>query len=199
MAQKEYQYLGAARDYLIVGNMKDACVHYAKVSLDYPEEVAEADFFEAYMAYQNLLEANDAASAVNAFKVMAATLANAVKCVKESGVEDIGKVLILTAMVKAYTPITRFLFTKRISTTSSTIEIGVLGLYDLGNAIKKEFGSEPQAMEQAVEAWKEAVALQRQFYAYKYDGVRPEDYVAEIQKVDPAYTMPKKAGCISLG
>jgi hypothetical protein len=102
-------------------------------------------------------------------------------------------------MVDAYTPITRFLFTKRISTTTSTIETGVLGLYALGNAIKRAFGSNPRAMEQAAKAWKEGVALQRQFYGYKYNGVNPEDYAAEIQKVDPAYTMPSKPGCISIG
>lgn len=198
MSQKEYQYLTTARDFLVLGEMDKACVHYAKVSQDHPGEVAEAEFFEAYMGYQSLLEANDAASAVNAFKAMAACVENAVKCVKESDVEEIGKVLILTAMVETYAPITRYLYTRRISTSSSTIETGVLGLYALGDAIKKAFGSNPETMKQAAEAWKEGVSIQQQFHAYKYQGARAEDYAAKIQKVEPNYTMPSKAGCISV-
>ena len=198
MSQKEYQYLTTARDFLVLGEMDKACVHYAKVSQDHPGEVAEAEFFEAYMGYQSLLEANDAASAVNAFKAMAACVENAVKCVKESDVEEIGKVLILTAMVETYAPITRYLYTRRISTSSSTIETGVLGLYALGDAIKNAFGANPETMMQAAEAWKEGVSIQQQFHAYKYQGARAEDYVAKIQKVEPNYTMPSKAGCISV-
>lgn len=199
MSQNEYQYLDVARSYVVIGDMDNACVHYAKVSQDHPGEVAEAGFFEAYMSYKSLLEEKDGASATNAFKAMAACLKDAVNCIKESGKEELGQVMILTALVKAYTPITRFLFTQRISTTSSTIETGVLGLYALGDAIKAKYGSNPEAMKQAVEAWKEGVALQRQFYGYKYNGVTPEPYAEKIQKVEPAYTMPNKAGCISVG
>jgi hypothetical protein len=68
---------------------------------------------------------------------------NAVKCVKESDEEEMGKLLIVTAMVKAYAPVPRYLYTRRISTSSSTIETGVLGLYALGDAIKNAFGANP--------------------------------------------------------
>lgn len=198
MSQKEYQDLKTARSFLVLGEMDNACAHYAKVSQDHPEEVAEAEFFVAYWAYQDLLAENDAASAVNAFKAMAACVENAVKCVKESDEEEIGKILIVTAMVETYAPITRYLYTRRISTSSSTIETGVLGLYALGDAIKNAFGANPETMKQAAEAWKEGVSIQRQFHAYKYQGARAEDYVAKIQKVEPNYTMPSKAGCISV-
>ncbi len=196
MTENAKKYLTTARDFLVTGDLDNACVHYFEVSKDAPEN-AEAEFFGAYLGYQSLVEENSA-SAVNAFKAMAACLEKAVKCVKESDVEDIGKGLILEKIVEVYTPITRFVF-KKFSTTASTIETGVLGLYALGNAIKKEFGSNPEAMKQAAVAWKEAVALQREFYAYKYNGVKPEDYEADIKKVDPTYTMPKKAGCVTLG
>ena len=198
MSQKEYQYLAAARSFLVLGEMDNALTHYAKVSQDHPGEVAEATFFEAYLGYQSLLEANHAASAVNAFKTMAASVEDAVKCVKESDKEEIEKLLIVTAMVQAYAPITRYLYTKRISTSSSTIETGVLGLYALGDAIKEAFGTNTETMKQAAEAWKEGVSIQQQFYAYKYQGVRAEDYAAKIQKVEPNYTMPSKTGCISV-
>ena len=50
----------------------------------------------------------------------------------------------------------------------------------------------------AVSAWKEGVSLQQKWYAYKYEGKSAEEYAAKIQKVEPEYVMPKKAGCISL-
>ena len=199
MSENLNDYLSTARDFLIVGEKRNAYTHYAKVSLDSDQQNAEAEVFASYLAYLNLLEEHDGASAVNAFKSMTTHLKDAVQDIKESELGDAGKRMVIKELVEAYTPITRFLFTKRISTTSSTIETGVLGLYGLGNAIESEFDSDVEMMKVAAVAWKEAVSLQRQFYAYKYNGVTPEEYVAKIQKIEPTYTMPKKAGCISIG
>lgn len=193
------EFLAIARDFLIVGDKEDAYIHYAKVALDCDPQNSEAQFFMAVMSYNSLLNEKDYASAVNAFTSMAMYLKNAVSDVKNSDLEPAAKRLIIKGMVEAYTPVTRFLFKGRISTTSSTIQTGVRGLYNLGNAIKDNFDSDPAAMELAAVAWKEGVALQREFYAYKYDGVNPEDYAAKIQKVEPSYVMPKKAGCVTIG
>lgn len=198
MKETEKKYFVAARELLQGGDITNACCHYYKVQEENSEN-AEAEFFAAYLGYNGCIEENNGAAATNAFKAMTKCLEKAVKSVKKSDGDEREKLAVLSAIVELYTPITRFLFTKRISTTSNTIESGVLGLYALGSAIKNEFGSDPKVMKIVIEPWKEAVALQRQWYAYKYNGVKPEDYVAEIQKVEPSYTMPKKAGCISVG
>ncbi len=194
MTQENQFYL--SRKFIKEGDVDEACHHYYLVKKEDPNNT-EAEFFSAYLGYTVLIKTNSA-SAVNAFKAMIACLAAAVKYVKESEGNEDEKLLVISAMVEAYTPITRFLFTSHIDTSSSSIEGGTIGLYDLGSAIKKEFGSNPKFMEFAIKPWKEAVSLQRKFYAYKYNGINPEDYAAEIKKVDPAYTMPDKAGCISL-
>lgn len=198
MNEQEREFLTAAREMLLNPDidMDTICAQYYKVREANPDN-AEAEFFAAYLGFKCLLKDNDA-SCVKAFKAMIACLESAIKCVKESEGDIKEKYMVLCTMVKAYTPITRYIFTKRISTTSSTIESGTLGLYALGTAIKNEFGSEEEIVKLALEPWKEAVSLQRTYYAYKYNGVKPEDYVAEIQKIDPSYTMPDKAGCISL-
>jgi len=194
---KNNDYLTVARDFLIVGEKEKAYVHYGKVSQDNPEN-AEAEFFAAYLGYLTLLDEKNYPSAVNAFKAMAACIKNAIKCVKESDLSDSGKKLILAEMVNCYVPITRYFYTRKISNSSNTIETGVIGIYALGDAIKKDFGTNEEIMALAAEAWKEAIAIQRQFYAYKYNGINPEDYAKEIQKLEPTYIMPKKSGCISL-
>ena len=121
---------------------------------------------------------------------MAKCVKAAVECVKDSDSNEEEKIMVLTAMVEVYTPLTRYLFTGRISTTTSTIESGVLGLYALGSAIKNSFGSNSDAMNLALVPWKEAVSLQNTFYGYKYNGVKLDDYIDEIQKIEPTYTAP---------
>lgn len=53
-------------------------------------------------------------------------------------------------------------------------------------------------MNLAVKAWKEYVSLAQKWYAYAPKG-DAEIYAAKIQKVEPSYEMPKKAGCVSFG
>ena len=197
MNEQEREFFTAARELLFdpEATMETICAHYYKAHEANPDN-AEADFFATYLGFKGILKDNSALSG-KAFNAMTARLEKAVKYVKESDGDIKEKYMVLCTIVKTYTPITRYLFTKRISTTNSTIEGGVLGLYALGNTIKNEFASEEEVVKLALEPWKEAVSLQRTFYGYKYNGIKPEDYATEIQKMDPSYTMPSKAGCIS--
>lgn len=192
------EFLDVARAMVVTGDVENGCAHYYKV-FEADSENAEAEFFADYLGYLNLIEQADGPSAARAFSAMSDCVAKAVKWVKASEGEDMEKYLVVEKMVKSFTPITRFLYTKRLSTTKTTIEGGVLTLYKLGNVIKDEFGTAPEIQQLILEPWKEAVALQRQFYGFKYNDVKPEDYAAEIQKFDPSYTIPKKAGCVSVG
>ncbi len=186
----------SARKLLADGDIKGACYQYFDAEKADPSN-AEAEFFSAYLAYLTMLKLKDYASAANAFETMAECLENAVKYLKEADGDRDEKMIVLSTIVKAYTPIPRFLSKAPITVSSSTIEKGVLSLYALGDAIKEHFGSEGVYMDIAVESWKEGVYLQRSYYVYKYNGVKPEVYASKIRKIDPKYTMPQKSGCIS--
>lgn len=178
-----------SRRFLKDGDLVNSCCHYFMLSEKEPEN-EEANFFSAYYGYHTLLEESKYSTALVAFQSMIDRMDSAVEFVKKSDGDDAEKVMVLSAMVEWFTPITRYLFTGRISTTAKTIESGVLGLYTLGSAIKNNFESNPEALKLAVIPWKEAVSLQNTFYGYKYNGVKLEDYVAEIVKIDPTYTAP---------
>ena len=188
MEHTTQEYFVAARNLLKEGDVKSACYHYFKVH-EADTNNAEAEFFSAYLGYSSLLKDGERYGAVNAFKAMTQCLEVAVKCIKDSDSEESEKIMTLSNMVELYVPLTRHIFT-RVSNTSRTIEEGVVGLYSLGSAIKNNFESSKEAMKLAAESWKEAVSLQSSFYAYNYKGINLEDYVAEIKKVDTAYTAP---------
>ena len=209
MIENENVYLTTARELLMGRHIEDACAHYYKANELNPKN-AEAEFFSDYLGYLSLVEERDGSSAANAFSAMTKCLEGAVEDISKAVFEEvpdaefkgeafqaINRLMVISRLVEIYTPITRYLFTNRLSTTRDTIESGVLGLYALGSAIEKVFGGNLEFMKEAVKAWKEAVALQCQFYGYKYNGVTPDEYVTKIQKVEPAYTKPKKAGCVS--
>lgn len=211
MNEAEKNFLTLARELLMGEHTKDACAHYYKVREANPEN-AEAKFFAAYCGYEVLLEERDYLSAKNAFLAMTKETAKIITCFKEAIFEkdedssdipedefqEISRNILLTKTVDLYTPLTRFIFTNRISTTKEVIEGGVLSLYAMGDAIEKEFAAKPEFMKEALKVWKEGVALQTQFYGYKYEGVVADTYVAKIQKIEPSYTKPQKTGCISL-
>lgn len=211
MNENAKENLTMAREMLMGGHIKDACTHYYEIKEGNPEN-AEAAFFADYLAFLLMIEENDGSAAARALISMRKNVENTVKCIREAEFEDDGlntdltseqkqevcRLLLLSKMVEIYVPIIGFLFKKRIATSSTAIETSVSGLYALGDAIEKEFDAKPEFMKEAIVAWKEAVLLQRTYYAYKY-GVNPEDYAIKIQKFDPSYTMPKKAGCVTLG
>ena len=195
----EQQWVDAARYSLIKDHdTKEACMRYFKAQELNPDN-AEAAFFVDLLAYESLREENDRTTASKAFRSMAKNAAVSVRGTKENANSDpVFDSFIASAIAVEFTPITRYVITTLRWMSADNLEAGVLGLYALGDALKELFEDSETMMKLAVDAWKEGVALQRQFYAYKYDGVVPEDYAAKIQKVDPAYTMPNKSGCISL-
>lgn len=197
MTENEKDYFGTARAFLITGDIENACVHYFKAQ----EEDAnnfEAEFFSAYLGYKQLVEANDA-SAASAYRTMIQCVKNAVKFVKESKGDETWKRMVVATIVDAYTPICRYLCEGASQRSNALIEEGVVSMYGLGDVVKKEFNADPVYMKEAVKAWKEAIALQRKYWGFKYNGIQPDAYATEIKKVEPSYEMPAKAGCISLG
>ena len=72
-------------------------------------------------------------------------------------------------------------------------------LYNFGDAIEVCFADKSNAYPIAVDAWKMAVAVQQQYPYCGIDKSLPEKYLPKIKKIDPDYTLPKKAGCISFG
>ena len=187
-------------------NSEDAKRFYDMVRTDDPDN-GEAKFFYQYYA---LYEGKNGEIPTR-FKNLTNTLISSVECVARSNDGD--KLEVLKAIVNAYIPMTwslnRYMNNLTVGTGSdrqrvlSSAEIsgacvrGVTALYKLGDTIVSLFGDNGEAMNLAISAWKEAITLNQKWYAYKYEGYVAEDYAAKIQKVEPTYEMPKKAGCIS--
>lgn len=74
--------------------------------------------------------------------------------------------------------------------------------YILGDYIEKNYSSNKTLMYTAVACWKHSIDYQRKYYntpdAREHAGYL-EKYAAKIKKYDPAYVMPKKAGCVTVG
>ncbi len=200
MTEMEREKLNEARAYLSNGEEAEAMGCYAVVAAENPEN-PEAKFFTHYTDYVDYI--SDQQSDRSKLKLISInlinSLENAVKYVSEADCSKKEKLTVISQIVENYTSLPGFFIDCRISPIGETIESGVLSLYWLGSYIKNDFNEDPEAMKLAIIPWKEAVKQQQKWYAYKYEGYKAEDYVAQIQKVDPAYTMPQKAGCISKG
>jgi len=196
MSEMEVQKLNEARAYLCTGNDAEAVGCYAVVAAENPEN-PEAKFFTCYLDYLDSKE--DASKRKMAMIKLINSLEDAVKCVAEADCTREEKLAVIKTIAELYTPVPGYMITVQLAPIAETIEDGVLSLYWLGSYIKNDFNEDPEAMKLAIIPWQEGVKLQQKFYAYKYEGNKAEDYAAQIQKVDPAYTMPKKAGCVSLG
>ncbi len=79
-------------------------------------------------------------------------------------------------------------------------KVGIKSGYLIGDYIEKEYSSNEEFMKKAVSFWKSSIELQQKYYntrdARECWGLQ-EKYAAKIQKFEPAYVMPKKAGCVS--
>ena len=179
-------------------DFEEAGQYYFKAGEINPDN-AETKFFVAHYGYTMLLKKSDRAGVFNAFKAMVQHGAAAIEAIN-AGFREGNLIynhdLVAAAIAMTFTPIPRYVITRLRMT--GAIEEGVIGLYTLGDALVQYYGNSNEITKMAVEAWKEGVALQRQFYAYKYRGITPESYAAKIQQVEPTYVMPDKAGCISL-
>ncbi len=87
----------------------------------------------------------------------------------------------------------------QLSHKSEVLKDGVAALYNLGDAIEKEFADHKNIAKLCIYPWEEAISLQQKFYNMISDKTLPETYAKKIQAFKPEYVLPKKAGCIELG
>lgn len=194
MTEIERENLTLAREYFRKGEDSEGIGYYAVVLAENPKN-AEAIYFTNYAELVHSV--TDRKGIEDAYIAVINSLEQAIKYVANSAISMAEKLAIVKAIVETHTPIVPIVISSRSMASKDAIENGVLSLYWLGSYIKNDFNSDPAAMKLAIVPWKEAVKQHQKFYSYKYEGYKAEDYVAEIQKVDPAYTIPKKAGCIS--
>lgn len=181
------------------------------VRTDDPEN-GEAKFFFAFYA---LYEGKNG-EIPNRFSNLCAGLKSSIRLVKDSDMDESEKISTIGEILDAFIPeawsLNRYMNKKNRETKvgdsyvkvfeasqiSSVSKEGLATLKDIGDFIASIYSTSPEGMNLAVKAWKEYVSLAQKWYAYAPKG-DAEIYAAKIQKVDPSYEMPKKAGCISFG
>lgn len=206
MNEQALKYLKNARAAREEDNSEDAKKFYDMVRIEDPEN-GEAKFF---YQYYSLYEGKNGELPTR-FNSLTKVLKSSVRFVAESGDGEQEKMSIISSIVSSFVPMTWSLNRHMNSLTVGSGENrqlvipakqiqgacidGVIALYELGDIIEKYFKS-ADAKKLSALAWKEAVSLNQKWYAYNY-GKSVEEYVAKIQKIEPDYVMPKKAGCIS--
>ena len=203
------KYLKLARQAKLDNNSEDAKTYYNKVREEDPEN-GEAKFFYAFYA---LYEGTNG-EIPQRFKNVCQAIFPAIKLVKASDMSAEEQYATISEIVKAFLPETwslnRYMNKKNSETKVgdsyvkvfdqgqivSTCKTGMFAVRDLGNEIEKLYNGDAGAMALAVLAWKEYVSLAQKWYSYPPKG-EAEIYAEKIKKIDPAYEMPKKAGCIS--
>ena len=206
------KYLKLARVAREENNSEDAKRFYDMVRVEDPENGEAKFFFQYFALYEGANK--DIASR---FAKLVNALESSVKLVAASADSDEEKIAAVTAIAHAFVPMTwslnRYMNKLTVGSGSDKQRVlsntdimsagtnGMKGLYHLGDVIEKTFGDNAATMALAVESWKEAISLHQKWYAYKIDGKKAEEivpvYAEKIKKIDPAYEVPKKAGCIS--
>ncbi|MBR6427398.1 MAG: hypothetical protein IKS28_06180 [Clostridia bacterium] len=205
------KYLKLARTAREEGNTEDAKRYYDMVRTDEPEN-GEAKFF---YSFYSLYEGTNG-EIPKKFSNLCGGMKSSIKMVKDSDCTDEEKIRICNAILDAFIPETwsenRYMNKKNHETkvgdsyvnvfTSSQIasvsKEGMKTLRDIGDYVATLFESSPEGMNMAVKAWKEYVTLAQKWYSWAPKG-EAEVYAAKIQKIEPSYVLPKKAGCISFG
>ncbi len=211
MTESGIKYLRLARTARAESNTEDAKRYYDMVRTDDPEN-GEAKFFFAFYA---LYEGKNG-EIPKRFSNLCAGLKSSIKLVKDSDMDESKKISTIGEILDAFIPeawsLNRYMNNKNRETKvgdsyvkvfeasqiSSVCKEGLATLKDIGDFIASIYSTSPEGMNLAVKAWKEYVSLSQKWYAYAPKG-DAEIYSAKIQKVDPSYEMPKKAGCISFG
>lgn len=211
MTESGIKYLKLARTARAESNTEDAKRYYDMVRTDDPEN-GEAKFFFAFYA---LYEGKNG-EIPKRFSNLCAGLKSSIKLVKDSDMDESEKISTIGEILDAFIPeawsLNRYMNNKNretkvgdsyvkvfeVSQISSVSKEGLATLKDIGDFIASIYSTSPAGMNLAVKAWKEYVSLAQKWYAYAPKG-DAEIYAAKIQKVDPSYEMPKKAGCISFG
>ena len=211
MTESGIKYLRLARTARAESNTEDAKRYYDMVRTDDPEN-GEAKFFFAFYA---LYEGKNG-EIPKRFSNLCAGLKSSIRLVKESDIDESEKISTIGEILDAFIPeawsLNRYMNNKNrenkvgdsyvkvfeVSQISSVSKEGLATLKDIGDFIASIYSTSPEGMKLAAKAWKEYVSLTQKWYAYATKG-DAEIYTAKIQKVDPSYVMPKKAGCISIG
>lgn len=203
------KYLKLARTAREEENAEDAKKYYDMVRTDEPEN-GEAKFF---YAYYSLYEGKNG-EIPKRFSNLCGGLQSSIKMVQESNYGDEEKMAVLNAIFDSFIPtawsMNRYMNQKNHETKvgdsyvkvfansqiTSVSKEGMQALKELGDYAESLFNASPEGMALAVKAWKEYVVLAQKWYAWAPKG-DAEAYAAKIQKIEPSYEPPKKAGCIS--
>lgn len=191
-------------------NQDDAKKYYGEVVNEDPDN-GEARFFNLYYALQTGTNGEIPDRLVNIVKA----LETSVKLVSLSQDTVDEKLDIIEEITKTYTPLVWSLykyiddFEKRNpsreeyviapSKVALLINSGVVGLYNLGDYIRKYFPGNAKADNLALIPWKEAIRLHQKWRMYPkfhFNNIAPEDYAAKVKLIDNSYEMPRKSGCI---
>lgn len=199
MTESERKLIDAARKALIEKDDQLALEYYMEVTKE-NEDNAEASYWTYAALWQNCVDNQESnENKKTAFVAVSGTLVKAIEEIAASEWSKDVKMLVIGRFVGLYSLIADYAVKSKICAPDTRIQMAATTLYDAGNAIERVYASDPDVMIAACMAWKSAVKIQRQFYAYAYDGNKAEDYAAKIQKYQPDYVMPNKAGCISKG
>lgn len=200
---EENKYLKAARVAREENNVEDAKRYYEMVKVDNPENGEAKYFYEIYRLWDG-----KKGEWYNNFMSFCQVVPTAIRMVYESDMMDEEKVKLLADMFAKGKDLpyklNRILNElnhegSQASRIRSGGREGMLMLYGFGDTIEKYFANNADAMKVALEAWKAGVYRQQQWYGMGLDKSLPEQYTAKIQKLDPTYVIPKRAGCIQIG
>lgn len=207
----ESNYLKLARDARKEGNSEDAKRYYNLVREEDPQN-CEAKYFYAYYS----VYAGKNGELSKNFSNLCTVVLSTIKLLNESSLSTEEKLFVAQQIVESFCPETWSLnsymnrknretkvgdsyvrvFDSTVITTC--IKNGMKTLKALGDSVDSLFGNDPSGKKIAAIAWKEYVSLSQKWYAHAVKG-DAELYTEKIKSVDPAYEMPKKAGCITLG
>ena len=199
MTETEKLYIKSARMSLFDKKYQDALDFYLQANKENKDN-AEAAYwvYKAYWASCIDDEDKSITDKVTAFYAVSTELVNSIDQIAESEGSIAEKNLVMLEFLFSYMPIADYAIQARIA-TQSMLEFVGLTYYRVGNAIENAFGSDENSISLACDAWKEGVKIQRKYYAYSYEGNNADDYIRKIKKIEPDYTAPQKAGCVSIG
>lgn len=196
------KYLKLARRAREEDNTEDAKKYYDMARTEDADNM-EAKFF---YSYYKLMDGTKG-EAYGAYMNLCKGLSTIVRDISESDDSDEEKCKLLSDICVNFSTLPLFINrilnelnkgnNNHLSEIRSSGKAGMIALYCLGDDVAKYFGNKEQFMKVAAEFWKAGVYRQQQWYGMGVDKTYPEIYTAKIQKIDPSYIMPKKAGCIS--
>ncbi len=203
------KYLTLARRAANENNAEDAKRYYDMLRTECPDN-GEANFFYQFYSLMDCKNKEIASKFVR----LCESVGPSITRINDSAESVEDKVASVKAICDAFIPKTwelnRYMNKLTVKVGNETSRVlpasdiqrvcrdGILTLYKLGDAIYKYFPLNKEAKDCAMASWKEGVSLQQTWYSLVKDKTLPQVYTQKIQKIDPSYVMPKKAGCITL-